>query len=100
MVGVFRMFIILLKKFILSFYLVELLNILDVWLVIILIIFGMWFIESYMFLGTYYFYICLVMLLYGRKWEFFMWFIKICYSCGIISYNFDVIMGYIFIKGL
>lgn len=26
--------------------------------------------------------------------------VYICYSGGIISYNFNVIMGYVFIKGL
>ena len=69
MVGVLRMFTILLKTSTLSFHSVESSKTLDAWSAIALISTGMWLIESHMFLGKHHSHICLAMSLHGRQRE-------------------------------
>ena len=67
MVGVFRMFTILLKTSTLSFHSVESSKTLDAWSAIALISLGMWLIESHMFLRTHHSHIYSAMSLHGRE---------------------------------
>ena len=65
MVGVPRMFTILLKTSTLSCHSVESSKTPDAWSAITLISPGMWLIESHMFLGMHHSHICLAMSLHG-----------------------------------
>ena len=73
MVGVPRMFTILLKTSTWSLQSVELSKTLDARSAITLISPGVWLIESHMFLETHHSHICLAVSLHGREWEPPMW---------------------------